>query len=350
MNIHEAHSIGEVLQTPLGKYESIKVSFVSDTMLTGKVLKFNPGIYTGTLPVNLNDAFKILYPAVAGNYDFVKVNCKNHKAFITVTDAFNFTIEYRFFVSKNYNGYFPDIAYNNASVFEGTSFTGKLGFAINVDNNYFVASRDIEINQFCSDEMDFDDDGFIPGQDLEVLIETNSTVSNNFYVGLMKLDSISNSADIIPGIVQNYVKIDSLVNQVADLPFSCFKSGYGFIQTGQKSRASVTIDGACLHEGSTYQLFAVFYQNGQWKSCISGEINQTSEKPGIEPLVTVAFTDEFDNVSTKACNKGLAKGTKSSLCVTIDVSDYDAKLIIAGYTGTFTDYLESVKAFDIIYH
>lgn len=345
MNIHEAHSVGEILQTSIGKYESIKVTFVSDTMLTGKVLKFNPGIYTGAIPLQLNDAFKILYPAVAGPYDFIKVNCKNHNAYITVIDAFNFTIEYRFFVSKNYNGYFPVIPYNNATAFQGSSFSGKLGFCIGVDSNYFVVTKDIEINAFCSGDIDFDDDGFIPGQDLDVSIETNGTVSNNFYIGLMKLDSISNSVDIVPGLVQNYAKIDGYVNQVHDLPYSCFKSGNGFIQTGQKSRASVVIDGSCLQEGSTYQLYAVYYQNGQWKSCTSAEINQTSEKPGIEPIVTVTFTDEFGNVSDKACNRGLAKSVKVSMCVTIDVADYDAKLIMAGYTGTFTDYLETVKAY-----
>jgi len=345
MNIHEAHSVIEVIQTCIGKYESVKVSFVSDTMLTGKVLKFNPGIYTDAIPTYLNDSFKILYPAVAGPYDFIKVNCKNHKAFITVVDAFNFTIEYRFFVCKNYNGYFPDTSYSNGTAFEGSSFLGKLGFAINIDGNYFVATKDIEITKFCDDEISFDDDGFIPGQDLEVSIETNSTVSNNYFVGLMKLDSISNAVDIIPGIVQNYAKVDRSINQVKDLPYSCFKDGRGFIQFGQRSRAMVTIDGSCLQVGSTYQIYVVFYQNGQWRSCKSGEINQASEKPGIEPLVTVLFTDEFGNESDKACNKGLAKSIKVSMCAIIDVADYDAKLTMAGYTGTFTDYLETVKAF-----
>ena len=347
--IREAHSVNDTIQTAIGKYEVVRFSYISDTLLTGKVLRFNPGIYTeATPPVNLNIAFKIIYPTNAGSYEFTKINCKNHKAFIEVFDGYNFTIIFKFFVSRNLNGWIPDAPQYNSNAFDSSDFTGKLGFYLKVspgDETSTISSREITIKGMDAG-LEFDDDGFIPDSDLEVNITTSGTVSNNFYLGFIKMDSISNSIDIIPGLVLNYSQVGNGIILVEDFANSCFKSGFGFINNGIQSTAQVTIDGACLKAGSSYKLYAVYYQDGLWKSSISKEIVQKSIRPGIEPTVTFYAEDNFGNSTDKSCLSKLAKGSKFDLKVTIDIADYENKLDTLGYRGTFDDYLESVKVYE----
>ncbi len=345
--LKEGIRTGNIIQTTIGKYERITIPFVSDIPLTGEVLQFVPGIYTDSFPYPSNVAFQIIYPAGPGDYEMDIISCKNYKATLNVVNAYNFKIEFNFFVSKDYKEWITNSAYNNANVFEvNYDYIGKLGFYVKVGSSEISASAQIQINSFCEDHMIFDENGYIAGEDLEIKIKTSGTVSNNYYVGLIKKDSISSTPPIITGLIMSYAQIGATVQSVDSLPKSCIKSGHGFIQVGENSTARVTIDGSCLQNNSTYQVYIVYYQDGEWRSCISNNINQGSYKKAIIPKFTFDIKDSFNNTSTKACLGGLANQIDLDICLSIDIADYNTQLTAAGYSGTYNTYLQSVKAFE----
>lgn len=327
-----------------GQYCTVKVGFVSDTMLTGKVLRFNPGIYSPTATSAEGVAFQIKYPAATGQYEFQKLNCKNHKSFVKIIDAYNFIVEFRFFASKNIGGWIPDVAHLNASAFETSTLSASLAFLVRVGLESATAFVPIELSEFCDSPLYFDVTGYIPGKDMEIQITGNGTISNNFYIGLIKSDAISNAVDIVPGLVMNYANIGNGVVQIYDLPFEAVKSGLGFIKQGTNSKASITIDGTYLQEGSTYKVYAVFFEKG-WKSCISKEITQKAIKEPIIPIVTYTIEDAFGNAAEVSCAKGLSNMVPVDLCLTIDTADFTTKINEAGYTGSFDDYFANIRAF-----
>lgn len=330
----------------IGQHAIIVKSFTSDKLLTNKVLRFNPATYLAAIPVN-GVAYQIIYPAAAGDYELDNLGCKNYKAFIEVIDGFNFKIKYHFFVSKDFNGYFPNNSYQNSDAFNSSGLIAvNLTFHVKIGNDEVTSNNVIDINGFCEDGMYFENDSFTPGEDLLIEFSTSGTVSNNFFVGLIKLDAISESADIVPGLVMNYAKIGSGVSQVDDLPYLCLKNGSGFIQYGSDSIGSVLIDGQCITDGSSFKIYVVYFKNGDWKSCISNEINQGYLKKPITPKFTYNTTDSFGNTIDKNCITGIANGIPLDICLTLDLADLNTQLNDAGYTGAYSDYLDYVKAFE----
>lgn len=332
------------MQFATGQYAVVRIGFVSDVLLTGKVLKFNPGFYTdqGTPTGN---AFKIIYPASSGSYELTKVNCKNHRAFISVTNGYLFTIEFRFFVTRDLGGWIPDIPFINSTSLNTTYFQGNLGFYVSVHRDSVKESVPIEIFQSCEYPTRFSFDNFVPGKDHTVNIETDFIPGNNIYVGLIQDGVINQAVDIIPGLIQSYSEVGDGSTPVLGLPNLLHSSSHGFIHSGGKSRAKVVISGSNLKPHSVYRVYVVYYQDGAWRSCISERIRQKSSRSPIVPVIETLITDSLDNEISTHCGRGLSNLLSYDLQVTIDETDFAAQLTAAGYGGSFYDYFVGASAF-----
>ncbi len=322
------------IQAAIGQYITVKQSFTSDVMLTGDVLKLHPQLYAdGSTPINTD--YQILYPPAAGIYDFTNISGKNYKAKLKVINATSFEIHFSFFVVK------PNATNGNA--FNTGSFSDEIGLYLKHDSNTIVGITPINVSAFCEDEIEFVESGFIPGQDLQIQINANGTTNNNFFVGLIKEDAISNG-NIVPNLISNYAKISGGASQVDDLPFNCFSNGYGFQEQSGVSNAGVTILGSCLQSNSSYKLYVVYFQDGLWKSCISNSITAAATNSPIIPIGTFAALDEFGSEGEQ-CIKGLSTDIGLDLCFELDTSDFNTQLSNAGLIGTWSDYFVSAKAF-----
>ena len=322
------------IQAAIGQYITIKQGFTSDVMLTGDVLKLHPQLYAGgTTPINTD--YQIVYPPAAGVYDFTNISANNYKAKLKVINATTFEIQYSFFVVK------PNAT--NGTAFNTGSFNDEIGLYLKHDSNTIVGITPINVTGFCEDEIEFVESGFIPGEDLQLQINANGTTNNNFFVGLIKEDAISNGP-IVPNLVTNYAKISGGVSAVDDLPLNCFSDGYGFQEQGGQSNAGITILGSCLQANSSYKVYVVYFQDGVWKSCISGSILQAATNAPIIPTGTFVSMDEFGNEGEQ-CIKGLSTDIGIDLCFELDIADFDTQLTTAGLGGTWSDYFVSAKAF-----
>ena len=322
------------IQAAIGQYITVKQVFTSDVMLTGDVIKFHPQLYF-TAGTPLSPAFQIVYPPAAGVYDFTNISCNNYKAKLKVINATTFEIQYSFFVVR------PNATNGNA--FNTPSFNDDIGFYVKHDSNQLTATIPIEVSAFCESDLEFVESGFVPGVDLNIQIIANGITNNNFFVGLIKEDAISNGP-IVPNLVTNYAKISGGASAVDDLPLNCFSDGYGFQEQGGQSTAGVTIAGSCLQANSSYKVYVVYFQNGILKSCISGSILQAATNKAIVPTGTFMAMDEFGNEGEQ-CIKGLSSDIEIDLCFELDTADFATQLTNAGISGTWSDYFVSAKAF-----
>lgn len=331
------------LQGAIGQYITAKVTFYSDKVLTGKLLKIWASTYDPTATVGANNAFQIVYPASPGVAAMTNMGAKNYRADIKVIDDKVFEIHYYFFVTKPFTGWALDSGYKNSTAFSDVTGDFDIGIHAKIGLDSCTSSIPIDIVSDCSG-VTFSENGFTPGEDLTVDIDIQGSVNNNFFLGLIRHDAISDGLPIVGGLVANYVQIGGSVATVDTLPDGCISGGNGFIESNDLSSGFVTIDGACLTSNASYQLYIIYKSGGLWKSCFSDIITQTSIKPAIIPIGTYSTTDAF-GTTAEACVSGLAKEIPLDLCYVLDQTDYNAQLTAAGYSGTFTDYYVRTKCF-----
>lgn len=338
------------LNLPIGKFVTVKCSFQSDEMLTGKLIRFNPGTYYTVDEEMVNKAFQIVYPAGAGVHPFTKISCKNYEADLKVINAFNFEIHYHFFVSRRFNKYFPDSVYTNDTAFLGDDDYGDIGFNVQVDDERVIGKVPFQIYTFCRDNESLvfnpyvdgiPSAGYSEGQDLRVEIVKPNSTDNNFFVGLVNLNAINNNQEIVPGLVMSYAKIDSDVRQVKDLPYSAFIGGEGFNQlSGGEYRGYVDISANVL-DGSDYYLYVVYYSEGTWKSCKSQTLKKASS--GVFNVgADWSVSDYFGNTTTYGCVTGLSPNLPVTLNASLDVASFNTQLASKGYSGTANDYIAGI--------
>ena len=327
-------------QAALGQYVTLIKRFSSDTILTGEVLKFSPSISDSHLYIDdepTNYLFQILYPPAAGIYDFTNLGAKNYKAKLKVIDQSNFEIHYSFFVTGPSN--------LNSNAFKTSSYYGAIIFKVKIDTDYISSPYDIDVSAFYDNQIEFIESGFIPNEDLIINFSLTGTTNNNIYVGLIKEDAISNSVSIVPGLITNYGLITFGSTQVDDIPINCLIDGFGFQENSGESLAGVKISGACLTANSSYKVYVVYFQDGNWKSCISGSITQTATNAPIIPNGVYSSSDSFGN-SGENCLRGLSTDIPLNLSYTLNVADFNTQLDSKGLTGIFSDYFVSAKAFE----
>lgn len=339
------NTVTQTYQLCMGEYADLRAGFVSDTILTDKVLKFNPGLYTISGEPN-GTAFQIKYPGGPGTYEMAIVSCKNYKAYLIVISPYRFQIEYHFFVSKDISGWLPNTTFALYNALDGNGFASSLGFFIQVHDEIVVAEIPVEVQGFCQIDTEFLHDGFIPNKDCKITIEVpNLSVTNNFYAALIKDNLINQSDNIVPGLILSYAQISNGSTNFRDIPNLFSASSKGFVNLANKATADVVIQGSSLQANGQYRLYIVYYTSGGWRSCISEPIRQKTSRSPVVPSVETAISDDSGNSINTSCGKGMANSRAYSLSATIDITDYNSKLSAEGHTGTYGDYFVSAIAF-----
>lgn len=348
-----ANSQNRGIQAGVGQFVKVFGSFTSTEILTLRPLQFSPALYMGASIEANAVAFQIKYPPTAGRYQMQKVKCLNYDAYLTVLDAYNFVIEFHFFVSKNLSGFVPDRQHLNALAFVDQEFSGNIGLFVKSGQDKALAQIPITIGRQCVNEVfsGFTDilgirtEGYVPGQNLNVNFSMSGNVNNNYYVGIIRADAISNEVDIVNGLGLNYAKIGNGPSQVEGIPSDFFLGGVGFVEVANVSTAFVTLDGTKFAENATYVVYIVYKYQGFWRTCYSGPINQIAVTQGIQPDFDINVVDFFGNISSNNCVKGISSDISLRLEAILKLSDYNAKLAAAGYSGVFSDYLLSYRAY-----
>lgn len=335
----------EPYQFATGQYVVVRVGFVSDVSLTGKVIKFNPGFYTADGEPS-GTAFQKIYPASATSVNMDNINCKNGHAVIIATNEYRFTIEFRFFVTKDLGDWLPDAPYSNATALNAQYFKGYLGFYISAHKDYVKEQIPIEVMPFCEYPITFKYDEFVPGKDLPVNLEFTGSVGNKIYVGIIQANLINQNAPIVPGLIQSYSEVSFASGDVFGFPNNLTAFSHGFNSYGSVSLAKAIISGDSLKAGMRYKMYVVYYHDGAWRSCISDVIKQKSSRQPIEPVIspTIEELDTEQSINAQ-CAKGLTNLFSYSLRATIDTTDYNTKLSDAGYLGNFASYYVTARAF-----
>ena len=182
-----------------GEYKQTVVQFTSDTLLTGKLLRFTPALWVTPSDADpVNTAYQILYPASNGDVEIPLVASdiyKNYKATLEVLDGFNFKIKFEYIIGEDLNGWVGATAPNNQTFFTATgpvySSQRYLGMFVDVGGDAARIDVPTTVDAFCdSGELNFtyfntDGDqvtGFAPGEDLTIKINTSTiNVGNNYF-------------------------------------------------------------------------------------------------------------------------------------------------------------------------
>lgn len=340
----QRNTIVQTFDLAVGQYAEITVGFVSDEPLTGKVLKFNPGLYT-TSGEPQGIAFQILYPLVTGRYEMARISCKNYRAFVRVISAHRFIIEYHFLVTHDINGWLPDAPLVLANAFNSDRLSTEVGFYVKCQNDSAIAGVPVEIQGMCAAEVKFDTTEFIPGVDLHVKASISGRpVSNNAYVGIIKDNLINQNDNIVPGLLLSYSQIGNGHSAAYSLPDILKVGSRGFQTVNKVAEAQIVIDGSYLVPNGAYRVYVVFYSGGSWYSCISEPIVTATTRVPIVPLVASTVSSLGSTVNA-ACATGLSNLKPATLVSQIDLTDYNNQLSSLGYTDTFVDYFVSAKAF-----
>jgi len=279
-------------------------------------------------------------------------NWKNYEVKINAIDAKTFEIEVKYLNTADSNGYIGIVNQPNLSnVFEksygsGTSVydTGKnIGIYVDIENITAEAKIQSSNNYWCETAFSFNTLGFQAMQDMVVNFSSTDPISQSYYVGFYREDTINNYENVVDSLGLNYAFVNSGVMLVDMLPNTCITAATNIVSIGGVSQGSVTIDKACLEPNGTYRMYIVYKHLGEWHSCLSEPLKlQGAAIPVIEPTIGYLTTDAFGNVYTDGCIKGLPAQGFITMCTIIDRAALDAAITANGYSGDAEDYLQSV--------
>lgn len=338
------------LQCAQGQLVEASVTMKSDQMLIGEVLRFNAGLYISSSTNNAEWSWQITMPA-SGTSDCTYIGGavnENFRLELEVIDAYTFKLNYHFIALTDLDGYLNDFSYNNSSILN--SFSSNKNLAISA---YHVIEGDIaevlvpiNVNGFNS-ELLIDVSGFNPNEDLEVrFMKGTDEISNTWYCGLLKTDNVTGNSFFVDDYHLNYGIVQNGVSPIHDdIPMLAFSSGIGFTYNGLVSQGKITVDKSYLNQSDKYRLYAVYRENGIWKSYLTPELSAlSSDREQVLCNVSTQVTDTLGNVYANPCLSGLAPGSVSA-CVEFDIMSYNSNLAAAGISGGFADYYQGVNVF-----
>jgi hypothetical protein len=308
-------------------------------MLSGEVLSLSVATYYDGSEPPTNPHLQILYPAVPGTYTFFNISSKNITAKLKVINSQNFEIEYSFFATIDFSGWGECV--NSIALKEVGSFDADIGFSLKIKNAVLTHTVPIYINNDCG-AISFENTEFIPGVETIIDVVVDGSVDNNFYVGIIRKDAVSNAQNIRDGLFKSYARIGGNgATNVDDILNSYFNiSSKGFYQKEGKSYGKISIDANKLLSNAEYEIVLIYFKDGSWNSCLLHIRQKATHKP-VEAYGTFIVTDGYGNVAESSCVSGVSQYSLLNLSYQVDIPTFDAALI----TGTYTDYYKSVKAF-----
>jgi len=347
-------------QSTIGKYDDVKVRFQSDEMIVGKAIKVNIALWLNSLlQYSINSNIPAWYGTVPASgmtlLSFSNTDIwKNYKVYIIGVDAKTFDIELRYFNTADLNGFIglvgaPDLtnvwerSYNG-----GTSvYDQSKDVLIHADVEGMTATANINQSNsfFCERNFTFENTRFKAGEDLVIKFNSTDPISQSYFAGFYREDTINNNENIVDSLGLNYVEVNNGLITVDSLPNTCIISGINTIYQMGLSQGSFTVDKACLAPNGTYRAYVVYKHLGTWHSCLSEPLKlEGAMIPIIEPSISYSTTDAFGNVYLDGCVKNLPKQGIIEMCVFLDLPAFNAAITTNGYTGDFDDYFNSLVA------
>lgn len=346
----------QTIQSTIGKYDTVKATFQADEMVSGKSIKVNIGLWLPSTLYGLasGPAYYGIVPA-SGTSTLLFANTPNWQNIevkINAIDGKTFEIEVKYLNTADLNGYIglvpqPNLAnIFNKSYGSGTSVydTSKaIGIYVDIENVTAEAKIQATNNYWCETDFTYITTGFQAMQDMVVKFQSTAPISQSYYVGFYREDTINNYEDVVDSLGLNYAFVNGGVMLVDMLPNTCITAATNIVSVGGISSGSVTIDKSCLEPNGTYRMYIVYKHLGQWHSCQSGPLKlQGATIPVIDPTVGYMVTDAFGNVYTDGCIKGLPAQGFIQVCTIIDRAALDAAITANGYSGDAEDYLQSI--------
>ena len=316
-----------------GQYVTATVRFQSDTPLTGKVLKMNPGLFTvNTETQNGSWAYTLAYPPSAGTYAMsftAPAAWKNGRADLEVIDAQNFRIRLYFFLTTQI-GYVgdpvsPGLPFNGGQVYGGTS-TVSILLEINGATGYgAVPVSALDFGTVATIAVDYSDG-------IQVNVTAPKGTGSEAFIGLYRVSDLA-------GV--QYAELGFGITPVDNLPDTCFLSGTTFITSGDIAKAKFKIDPACLLDGVEYRAYVIYYSD-RWRSVRTGTLQPGQAKPVITGTVSYSITDGVSTYTT-GCLTDVPPCKSYSATVKMDKASYETALAGAGFTGTIETRFKAVK-------
>lgn len=300
--------------------------FKSTESLTGRRINVDIGRYVSspdTTAQMLRGYFKI-YPKTAGTYSMelqgVPSQLNNYKVTLTVISSTEFSVELCHIVGADSNGYLKDRPYNSLTELTGPVAQGQKALDIKVTAQFNerleVANSMIPVNvaPFCEDlYYEFrkgKDGGLTPGwwdgEDLQIeFYFYNGILSSSFYAGFIRVDDYDNNENFVDDLTMYYASCTNVTGQVEELPYDKITECRTLWQdTNGIYSGKFIIDKSYFEPTGKYRFYIVYKDDCEWKSCISGLIEQQQEEelPKIYPFYETEVSFEIpSNTYTDSC-------------------------------------------------
>lgn len=344
------------IQSTIGKYDIIKTTFQSDVMIIGKVLNVNIALWGDAFTPNSTiDGYYLTLSGGSTKMTAALPNVwHNYEVWANVIDSKTVEVELRYLNTADLDGFLGDVAVPNLSNWDERSYsltnsvydTGKRAIIeAKIDNEVATGYIDQENSYWCETDFTFTTTTFDPNSDLVIEFESNDLISQSYFAGFYREDTINSYQNVIQSIGLNYAEINGGVNTVDTLPSTCITSGNNTINIGGISKGSFTIDKSCLTQSGVYRAYVVYKHLGQWHSCRSERLTASaSDKPIIVPEIGYLSTDSDSTTYIDGCLKNVPQMGIIEMCAIIDIADMNAKIAANGYSGTFDMYFDGITA------
>jgi hypothetical protein len=344
------------IQSTIGKYDVIKTTFQSDVMIIGKVLNVNIALWGDAFtPNSAIDGYYLMLSGGSTKMTPALPNVwHNYEVWANVIDSKTVEVELRYLNTADLDGFLGDVAVPNLSNWHERSYSltnsvydiGKRAIIeAKIENEVTTGYIDQENNYWCETDFRFTTTTFNPNEDLVIEFESNDLISQSYFAGFYREDTINSYQNVVQSIGLNYAEINGGVNVVDDIPNNCIISGNNTINIGGISKGSFKIDKSCLTQSGVYRAYVVYKHLGQWHSCRSERLTASAgDKPIIVPEIGYLSTDSDGTTYIDGCLKNVPQMGIIEMCAIIDIADMNAKIAANGYSGTFDMYFDGVTA------
>lgn len=342
-----------VIQATQGQYLTIERQFTSDADLSGELIRFTPFFYLENTENPIPNSYLFSRSYSTGTMTAQNAANANVSAELEVINTFNFIIRYSFFVWYDTKGYLSDTGYVNSTLLNIFDPIEKnIGLYVSASQETTLYRQPVKISPFVASDALWtfqssgtNIEGYEVGQNLTVKFNNSRSglnFSNNYYIGVARVDQITNNGLFIDDMSMQFALIDNVPNQVDSLPYSCYVSGTGF----NNRKCEAVINGTCLLENAKYQIFIVAKTTGNWISYLSPILSEAiPQNPLNIGTESGQITDIFGNSHATYCATGISACAPITIDYDIDIASHDAALLALGIPDTLKDTFVSLQAY-----
>ena len=338
-----------------GQYATVSHTFNTLEVLTGRVMYFNPGVFTKIdEEPPTNEGWFLPYPATPGTYpmEFAsELIWKNHRADLEVVNSTTFRIIYRFFVSTKIGFIGGDLPPDHSRPFDDGNYGNllmRISMHVRAGNLTTVGRIPCSLRRWCqAPEGDVDwqtasPDPFDPGKVL-ITAKLPGRVQGDSFVGFYRTDQVSNQTGLVDDISLKYVKAHpSPPVPVDDIPSDSITTAVVYnTRAGGASRIYIKVPLENFDPNGRYVVYVVYDLGTGPRSCRT-TFSLADRFPIITGNVAYEIKDDDGNTYTKGCLVGVPPCMNLGLKVTMDAASYNAALAAAKVSGDINANFQGV--------